>query len=220
MWTRNRIVMVLSSVVVAGSVLSGVEPAAASHFQCSGYVPVWVSGAPGVEVAVDTDFSNWGGVCVYTLDGAGDRTSFFSAKVGLFDEDPSRPGAQVRFGTCGDPAGDCSAILFSTGAEIGAGFECDHGQLELCKTGSSLWVDGSDVPLGDEPGDVSFDEDIAIIDGAVVCPFLVCYQEQRIQIGTLHVFISNGVGGHIHEDVDLCVQVGNLGPDCHTVPGT
>ncbi|MFP5224698.1 MAG: hypothetical protein ACLGH3_03930 [Actinomycetota bacterium] len=216
----KRLVVMLASVGLAVGGFVGVEPAVASHFQCSGYAPVWVSGAPGVEVAVDADLNNWGGICVFTRDAAGNRTSFFSAKVGLFDEDPSRPGAQVRFGTCGDPAGDCSAVLFSTGAEVGAGFQCDHGQLQFCKTGSSLWANGSDVPLGDEPGGVAFDEDIAITDGAVVCPFLVCYQEQRIQIGTLHAFIADGLGGFIHEDADLCVQVGDLGPDCHTVPGT
>lgn len=220
MRTRNRIVMALSSVVMVGSLASGVQPAAASHFQCSGYVPVWVSGAPGVEVAVDASVSGWSGLCVYTLDGGGNRTSFFSAKVGMFDQDPGRPGVQVRFGTCGDPSGDCSAFLLSTGAEIGAGLDCPHGALELCKSGSTAYANGAPVDFRDDPG-ISFDEDLVITDGAVVCPFLVCYQEQRIQIGTLHVFIPDGSSsGYIHEDVDLCAQLGNLGPSCLTVPGT
>lgn len=219
MRTRNRIVMVLSSVVMVGSLASGVQPAAASHFQCSGYIPVWVSGTPGVEVAVDASVSGWSGLCVYTLDGGGNRTSFFSAKVGMFDQDPGRPGVQVRFGTCGDASGDCSAFLLSTGAEIGAGLACPHGQFQSCKSGSSIFVNGSEVPLNDRPG-LAFDEDVAVIDGAVVCPFLVCYQQQRVQIGTLHVFIPDGGSGFIHDDVNLCVQVGNLGSNCHTVPGT
>ncbi|MFP5225142.1 MAG: hypothetical protein ACLGH3_06285 [Actinomycetota bacterium] len=215
----KRLVVMLASVGMTVGGFVGVEPAVASHFQCSGYVPVWVSGAPGVEVAVDASVSGWNGICVYTLDGAGNRTSFFSAKAGMFDEDPGRPGVQVRFGTCGDPAGDCSAFLLSTGAEVGAALGCPHGDLDFCKSSSRIYVNGVPLDIRDDPG-LSFDEDVSITDGAVVCPFLVCYQQQRIQMGTLHVFVPNGGSGYIHDDVDLCVQVGNLGSNCFTVPGT
>lgn len=215
-----QMVGVRVAAVSAMSILSLAVPAMpvqASHMSCSGGTPVFQPGVGGIKVAADTS-PVWQGVCLWLFNGNGSTSAFLSVKFGIEDKNPATLGNQVVFGTCTSEVGDCQALLFGTGIELGSSVACGIGIGVCYGGGGGVYINeqgaAPTVPTNTRTG-VSFELGAGLDqDDTFLCAG-ICIDETQVDVGTIHVYLLSFAPVL---SIPVCVQAGNFETeDCDTI---